>query len=340
MDARATRRGIPAGVIWAGFGVLAWAALTILTGGSAAHADEQDGGPLDGLTGLVSNTVSTVTAPVAPVVTQVVAPVVTAVVAPVQQAVPAVVSTVTQTVAQVPVVGPVAAPVVKTVTDTAQAVVAPVTGVLTGAPVSTITKPIVDAVTGLPIVGDLVDDLGVPRVVDDVAGVVDDTTGLVGGIVEGTIPPVLEALEPQTPVIPGEPGTPGTPGGTDAGSSAQPGESAATVDAALATATGIAPASAQDRGGLRGIPGVPSSAGAPAGPQNGAPSPSNDPASAPPGAPVSPSSSAGSGGGSAAAAARISDDGIPLLRAVEQDSGAPDDALPASPVADTDVSPD
>ena len=82
MDARATRRGISAGVFWGGIGVLALTTLAVLFAGGSAHADEQEDGPLDGLTTLVSETVSTVTTPVAPVVTQVVAPVVTQVVAP------------------------------------------------------------------------------------------------------------------------------------------------------------------------------------------------------------------------------------------------------------------
>ena len=77
MDVRATRRGTPAVVFWGGIGVLAWATLTVLLSGGSAHADDQEDGPLDGLTSLVGNTVSAVTAPVAPIVTEVVAPAVT-----------------------------------------------------------------------------------------------------------------------------------------------------------------------------------------------------------------------------------------------------------------------
>ena len=88
MNAQATRRGLPAIALWGGVGALAWAAITVLTGGSAAHADEEsDPSLLGGVTTLVSETVSsvgdTVTAVTKPVVTQVVKPVVTQVVAPV-----------------------------------------------------------------------------------------------------------------------------------------------------------------------------------------------------------------------------------------------------------------
>ncbi|EDV5156916.1 hypothetical protein XS42_004591, partial [Salmonella enterica subsp. enterica] len=45
VDTRATRRGVPAVALWGGFGALAWAALTVLTGGGSAQADEQPNGP-------------------------------------------------------------------------------------------------------------------------------------------------------------------------------------------------------------------------------------------------------------------------------------------------------
>ncbi len=154
-------------------------------------------GPLDGLTSLVSNTVSAVTAPVAPIVTEVVAPVVTQVVAPVQQAVPAVVATVTAPVVDAPVVGPAVAPVVHAVTETTTAVVAPVTDVLTGAPVSQITDPILDTVSGIPVVGGARLRPRPDLRGGDVVGVVDDTTALLGNVTNETIPPVLEALDPN-----------------------------------------------------------------------------------------------------------------------------------------------
>lgn len=334
MDARATRRGVPAGVIWGGLGVLLWSAFAIFNGG-AAHADESDDGPLDGLTSLVGQTVTSVTEPVvtqvvAPVVTQVVAPVVQTVVAPAQQAAPPVVKAVTQTAAAVPVVGPAAAPVVIAVADTAQAVTTPVTDLLTDSPVAQITDPILDAVTGLPVVGGLVDDLGVSGVVRDVVGVVDDATGLIGGVASETLPPALEALDPVTPDTDVVPSTPPSPAVTDAASTASTivtsGKGAENAPAALAR-TSIGASVPPPVVGLNDDA-TPADL-----PADGAPG-------APPGTPASPTSSAGPGGASSYAHARLSDSGVPPLRAWERAAGASDDALPASPVADTDVSPD
>jgi len=236
------------------------------------------------------------------------------------------VSTVTQTVASVPVVGPATAPVVQAVSHTAQGVVAPVTDLLTDAPVTQITDPILDAVTGLPIVGGLVDDLGVRGLVDDVVGVVDDTAGVIGGVTEETVPPILEALDPALPGT-GSPFEPGTPDGVLAahylvttGASGAPGASDSGSSPAL-SAQPVAPAEASavvvgERGAPESGPG------------------------APPGGPVAPTSSAGSGGVSSSAHARLSDTVAPPLHAWERAGGASDDALPSSPVADTDVSPD
>lgn len=332
MDARATRRGVPAGVIWGGLGVLLWSALAIFNGGTA-HADETDQGPLDGLTSLVGDTVSSVATPVvtqvvAPVVTEVVAPVVQTVVAPVQKAAPAVVKTVTQTVAAVPVVGPATAPVVKTVTETAQAVTAPITDALSDSPVSQITRPILDVVSGLPLVGGLVDDLGVTGVVRDVVSVVDQTTGIVGGVVDQTVPPVLEALDPTTP-----------------GSAPESAEPPAAPMSAVATAVSVAAAPAVGTGtsalppffelapppqAVAALGGDPTSSDAPADRSPGGP----------PGAPVPPTSSAGPGGATSYAQARVSESGVPPLHAWERVAGPSDDVLPTSPVADADVSPD
>jgi hypothetical protein len=333
VDARATRRGVPAVVIWGALGVLAWATFTMLLGGGSAHADEEDDGPLDGLTSLVSDTVSAVTAPVKPVVTKVVAPVVTQVVAPVQKAAPAVVETVTKTVSKTPVVGPVTAPVVHAVTETAASVVTPVTEVLTDAPVSQITDPILDTVAGIPVVGGLVKDLGVISAVDDVVGVVDDTTALLGGVTNQTVPPVLEALDPTTPV----PG-PGAGGIIDAPSAPSP----ADLTTASPSTSASVPSSVSWSSGFEGaLPSAsaPTDEAVEAG-DSPALAPTGTPSGSPPGAPVPASSSAGPGGGSGAAHARLSDVNPAPLRAGERTSGATDDVLPASPVADTDVSPD
>lgn len=331
MDVRATRRGTPAVVFWGGIGVLAWATLTVLLSGGTAHADDQEDGPLDGLTSLVSNTVSAVTAPVAPIVTEVVAPVVTQVVAPVQQAVPAVVTTVTAPVVNAPVVGPAVAPVVHAVTETTTAVVAPVTDVLTGAPVSQITDPILDTVSGIPVVGGLASDLGLISAVDDVVGVVDDTTALLGNVTSETIPPVLEALDPTSP----EPGE-GPASITEPAVTTTPTVISAEDIATMppATSTALPPAGSSHPSAL------PAANGATGAGDDTTRVPTDPPPSSPPGSTVPASSSAGPGGGSGASPARLSDANSSPLRAGERTSGASDDELPSSPVADTDVSPD
>ncbi|WP_308162103.1 hypothetical protein [Microbacterium sp. ISL-59] len=333
MDVPATRRGVPAVVLWGGVGAIAWATLTLFFGGGSAHADEQQDGPLDGLTSIVSETVSAVTAPVTPVVTKVVAPVVTKVVAPVQKAVPAVVETVTNTVAKTPVVGPVTAPVVHAVTETVDAVVAPVTEVLTVSPVAQITDPILDTVAGVPVVGELVTDLGLVTAVTDVVGVVDDTTALLGEVTNGTVPPVLEALDPTTPDP--TPGTgavdPPVPPSTVAASVAQ------VTSSPILGASGAA--SARASGASFSAADLVSHESAPAR-EDTATALTGTPSGSPPGTPVPASSSAGPGGGSSPAHARLSDVDPAPLRAGERTSGASDDVLPSSPVADTDVSPD
>jgi hypothetical protein len=318
-------------------GALAWAALTVVVGGGSAQADEHSGTPLlDGVTSLVSETVSTVgdtvAAVTAPVVTQVVQPVVTQVSQPVQQAAPAVVQSVTETVAAVPVAGPATAPVVTAVGDTAQAVVEPVGELLQAAPVAQVVQPLTDAVTRVPVVGDLLTDLGAVQLIDSVVGIADDTTGLVVGVVlDDTVTPVIEALAPATPATDG---------------SVLEGPHAAAVGiltrepASLAVAAPPA-TSANDRSTLGdGIPsGYPS---APA-TDDAATADTESPASQgglPLGAPVTPSSSATSGGASPLAHARLSDVAASPLRAWERLSGASDDVLPTSLISDTDVSPD
>ncbi|WP_350350706.1 hypothetical protein ABS642_14895 [Microbacterium sp. A8/3-1] len=328
MNVRATRRGIPTAVKWGGLVALAWATLTVVAGGGSAHADESDG-PLDGLTSIVSETVSAVTTPVvsdvvAPVVTQVVAPAVTAVIAPVQQEAPVVVDTVATAVTQVPIVGAVAAPIVQAVAQTAEGVVAPVTDALTHSPVAQIADPILDAVTGLPILGDLVDDLGAADLVRGLIGVVDGATGVIGEAGGETLPPILEPLDP-TASVPPAPGTPGTSSAAQLASATASALYLQATTPALASASPVVPATIP-----RGTVSERGASDAPSGPSSGAP----------PGGPGTPSSFAGSGGGSHSAHARVSDVGASPLRAWERAAGASDDALPTSPVFATDVSPD
>lgn len=329
MNAQATRRGVPAVALWGGVGALAWAAITVLTGGSSAHADEQsDPSLLSGVGSLVTQTVTTVgdtvtavtqpvvTEVVAPVVTQVVAPVVTHVTAPVQQAVTPVV----ETVSEVPVVGPAAAPVVEVVADTAQDVVAPVAGLLQDAPVSQIIAPVQGVVAAVPLIGSLVDQLGVNTIVTSLVGVLDDTTAIVGGVVENTVPPVLEALTPSI-ADSAEPGV--AVAATSPGGAALRATTPPSISALQGTALSAHPSAASSTGPATSVPFVVNGSSAP--PVPGGP------------APVS---SVGSGGASALSHARTSDVGFSPLRAVERTSGASDDVLPTSLVADTDVSPD
>ncbi|KJQ52637.1 hypothetical protein [Microbacterium sp. SA39] len=337
MDARATRRGVPAVVIWGGFGALAWAALTVLTGGGSAYADEANG-PLDGLTSTVEETVTAVAAPVvnqvvAPVVTQVAAPVVQAVTAPVQQAAPPVVAAVAKPVTQAVAQVPVAAPVVQAVAPTVQAVVETGTDLLIDSPASHVVDPIMDAVTGLPIVGEVVEDLGTRDLVDSVVDVVDDVTGVIGGVVDATVPPIVDGIDPALP-DPALPGTvlPVAGGSSDPGSSSSLTQLSATASGSSVYAT--VPALATQPVAPASIPTVVIG-------ERGAPGASSDaPSGAPPGAPVSPTSSAGPGGGASSAFARLGDVGVDPLRAWDRVTGPSDDALPGSPVADTDNSPD
>jgi hypothetical protein len=342
VSARATRRGVPAVVIWGGFSALAWAALTVLTGGVSAHADES-GGPLDGLTSTVDETVTAVTAPVvtqvvASVVTQAAAPVVQAVTAPVQQAAPPVVAAVTEPVTQAVAQVPVVAPVVHAVAPTVQAVVEAGTDLLTDSPATHVVDPILDAVTGLPIVGGIVENSGTRDLVDSVVDVVDDVTGVIGGVVDETVPPILGRVDPAVPgtALPGtelpDTASPGTDPSSDPKALNDPAQLFATASGSSVLAT---------------VPALPTQPVAPASNstvmvgERGAPGASSDvPSGAPPGSPVAPTSSAGPGGAASSAFARLGDVGVHPLRAWERVTGASDDALPGSPVADTDNSPD
>lgn len=339
MDARATRRGIPAVVIWGGLGALAWAALTVLTGGSQAHADEQSKGPVDGATSLVSHTLDAVTEPVAPVVTTVVAPVVKAAVAPVQQTAPAVVAPVVRTVVNAPVVGDVVAPAADVVVEAAKPVVRAVTDTVEGAPSSQVVDPIVDAVTELPVVGELAEDLGVVDAVDDLTGMLDDTTDIVGGVVDETVPPVLGTTDPGAPITPVVP-VPTDPEEIIGSPDAVGGPARAGTSVAGTTSLWSRLLDARGSGAAAPSGGALAPAATADDPRAGAVS--DAPSGTPPTGPVlsSASASAASGAGSSSTAARISDGGILPVPAGAGMAGAVDDDIPSSPVTGTDVSPD
>ncbi|MEV7610309.1 hypothetical protein AB0N61_12590 [Microbacterium sp. NPDC089320] len=378
MNAQATRRGLPAVALWGGLGALAWATVTIFTGGSSAHADDgSHDSLLDGVSSIVSETVSTVeetvtsaTSPIVapaapvvtdvvqpvvtevvqPVVTQVVAPAVTHVVKPVQQAAPPVVEQITETVAQVPVVGPPASAIIDTAGDTAEAVVTPVTDLIDGSPVAEIVAPVKDVIAELPIVGGVVDDLGVLPVIDDVvdvatpivdrvvpivdtvAPIVDTVAPIVDTVVETTLPPVIGVVTPSRP------GSPGSAADSSPQGTAPLGSIPDVVDSSagghFAPSRHLIPAASA-------VP-VSQAVASDAGPETGAPASDGEhfPSAPPAGAPSAPTSSAGSSGASSFTPARLGDVGAPALHGVERTPGAPDDVLPTSLVADTDVSPD
>ncbi|UYO97102.1 hypothetical protein OED01_16105 [Microbacterium sp. M28] len=359
---------------WAGFTLLAGG------GSAQASEDDPDAptGPLTALvtttTEKVATTVTQVTAPVVtaiapvttavqpvtrpavevvkPVVTQVVAPVVTDVVkpvvtdvvqpvvpaatAPVTATVPPALESATDTVADAPVVGDVAAPVLETVSDAVADVSGPIIGLFDDEPVSRIVDPLVDTITGLPIVGDIIVDSGVGSVVDSTTAIVDETTATIGNALDGSAQGVVDGLDPTTPAGPGtRPGLP-TVAGPDSAlalfapvagvaapmlTSHAPSDGARSVasEQLSALAAPTAGAHAVASGGSDGVP----ASDSPISPQGS-----------------TPTSSAGHGGGSPTDGARVSDASDGPHRAWMLTTADPDDDVPSSPVADTDVSPD
>jgi hypothetical protein len=163
-------------VALSGAGVaLAWLILSLLFGGSGAHAAETDPhpSPLGAVTDLVGSTVSTVTSTA------------TQVVSGGGDAVGQLVGGVTSAVASVPVVG---APVSHTVAAAGTVVSAATQTVGTvatdaGHAVSATTAAVAPVVADLPLVGGVVRGLGVDDAVTSVGGTLDHTLGTVGGLV-------------------------------------------------------------------------------------------------------------------------------------------------------------
>lgn len=339
--ATAESRRIPHGVVWGAFGVLAWAAFSILTGGGSAHADDESVSPLGELAGVVSSTLDDTVAPVVePVVVEVVTPVVQKVAAPVvkpvvQKVVTPVVEKVVTPVAQtVPVVDAIA----PAVSDTADAVVDPVTDVLQESPLSQTTAPVLSAVADVPVVGKVLDDLGVTTGVTAIVDAVDATTGLLGDAVDNTVAPIVDDLDLTSP----------TPIGTLAPIApvdSAPGNVPVGLDLLVAVVAdeGVVPSRASSAFATDGLafaafyaatasadPGVDDTS---------VPTTPAKAAHAPP-ASTAPTSSAGNGGGHMGDGAQFRANRLEPLRAWTRMHEAPDDELPSSPVADTDVSPD
>lgn len=340
MSTTASRR-ISAGVAWGAFAVLAWAALTLLTSTGPAHADDEADGPVDRLTSLVGSTVGAGAELVSDVVTETVVPAVEHVAPVVTEAVPAAVEPVAQSVSQtveaIPVVRdvvpPVLTPVTEKVAETATEVTAPVTELLQDAPVSKVTDPLLDAVSEIGIVGDVLDDLSVTDAVTDISRTVDATTGALGRTVSDAVPPVLDTIDEVVPTVP-DASVPGEPVRDESTLAPAPAAASAVavVSAAASRATdtsmltfdtvSAAPTAAVAEVGTSGEPADPVGA-----------------AHAPPGSPA-PSSSAGHGGAHVGEAARPGGESADALRAWKHQLGATDDVLPCSPVSEADVSPD
>lgn len=322
--------------LWGALFVLAWGLLSAVFAGGEARADDETPAPLSGLTSLVGDTLGDVVTPVAKAATSTVEHVA----APVVSTVEKVVAKTTTTVASVPVVGAPTAQVVAKTGETVSNVTQAVDDVVASAPVSAIVTPVTDAVSSVPVLGAVVDGLGATDLVDELATGVDGVLDVVPPVIDSTVTPVVDALQP------------GIPGSDDSGlpepelplgdSAIAPDVDSAAVPAAefrleaVATLTPTAqPAASAPRVVPRGSIVVPPDAGA----QQSAPSRDlpGGPASAPG---VSPASAAGSGGSASGATSDR-----PASARVDIDAswrtGIPSDAaLPASPAGGTDVSPD
>ncbi|MBN7794061.1 hypothetical protein [Microbacterium esteraromaticum] len=332
MSVEASRRRVPAVILWGGLVVLAWAALTVLVGSGDAHADDDDSTPLSGLSSLVTGAVTEVVDPVV----EKAAEAVVAVTDPVVESAQQVVTKTAKTVASVPVVGSTASDALGTVSQTVSSTTDAVTDVVSDAPVSSVLRPITDTVREVPVVGEVLDDLGATDLLDDSAGAVDGVVDKLAPVVNGTVPPVVDALDPQHPTGPTpDVGEPALPTGPDA---VLPDDTAADATADATPAIAL-PTNDAHRTPWSGGPNPRASSGdATTTTAAGIEHPKQS--SAPPPGLVPASSAAGTGGsaggGPAAvhlSASHLHDSGV--------SAGPPaDSALPPSPVGDTDVSPD
>lgn len=341
---------------------LGWAALSVFLGSSPAHAADSPGllgGLGDTVTGATSAVVTTVSdlvlpaaAPADPAATPASDPV-QSVVAAVTSPLPDLAATVSDAVQTsvtaavdhvdaIPVVGPPVATAtshtVNGMTGTVGDAVAPVTAILGSAPAAAITTPVSQTISGIPVVGDLLGRLGIEPLLGHVSGTVDGALGSVGAVLTGAVPPGTGIIPgPGSPGIPGIPGIPlfPAPGGNSAAAAdllppaVIPGNPAAARSpwsVPVGSVVNSARASA-----------APSSHPADAPPAN--PSRGPDTTAVPPGSAGGSSSSAGQGDGSSSPAAVSIDDAAGDTRGTAHTSGT-DDALPSSPVYDTDVAPD
>lgn len=109
-------------------------------------------------------------------------------------------------VAPAPVAEPVSA-VVETVGEVTEPVIQPVAEVVTGGVVESITTPVIDLVTEVPVVGTVVTGIGADDAVTDLSSTADRTLGSVVDAVSDTgesvgLPPVAPAAPDIDPVTP------------------------------------------------------------------------------------------------------------------------------------------
>lgn len=348
---------------------LGWAALSVLFGTSTAQASEtappQDPAHGSSLLSTVTGTVADVVAPVENVVTQTVGTVTDLVApSPADTAAPNPVpeesapSPVPDTAvsdagavaadagAAVSSTAPAAAPVVASVADAASAVttqvvhtvVDPVIDGLQAHPVTAVTAPVIDTTRGLPVVGGVLDGLGILPLLSTTTGGVDEIVGTVGGTVGAVIGGTTSVLSPPiVPITPLVPTAPAGDQGTDPPSATSPrGTTLPTLSMGYLAATGTS--SAAEGAATGSHPNVPSprtsgGAGSPTGPSG--PQPWNQGRED---VGTAGASNASAGSSPLFFVATRSASGPSLAPGVS--AGVHDDDLPSSPVFGTDVSPD
>jgi hypothetical protein len=294
----------------------AWIALSLLVGLGSGYAqaaeNDDDEGLLGAVTSIVDRTTSTATNTVATVTTgvaKVVNTVVSVAPAPVQKPVQQVVATVGTTVA--------------TVTR-------PVADASASGVVGTVTKPVVETVSQVPIVGEVASAAGLDDAVDSLTGSADDT---LAGVTESVVETAAGLARPPRadgPELPALPAVPGLEGGWMVGS-ASPDASDFALREGLAEASGFFFSNALGRGAAvpavgTVTPGAPADAGDPLTPAGGLCPPS--------------AASSGPGGAGSGAWAFVALGPLAALRAWGRRAGPEDDRVPAAPAGSTDVSPD
>ncbi|GEM_PF-3029388 len=339
MHAETGDRRISAVHLWGALFVLMWAVVVAFFAGGEARADDERPAPASGLTSLVGDTLSGVATPVVKTVEKAATPV--------AETVGKAVSKTTTAVASVPVIGePVTATVTKT-SETVAKVTETVEKVVSSAPVTAVVTPVTGVVRSVPVVGSVVDALGVPELVDETASGVDEILDVVAPVVGSTVDPVIDGLQPNSPSAQ-EPGRPSVDvplrpidEPSDSGPlSEAPAPSITEATAVDASATAAPSTSALTLGGapmalapeVTLTHEVAAQSPVPAHRTGSAPEPALGTAA--------PTSAAGSGGHSPGA--NSDSPAAPgLSDSISARAGVPADAaLPPSPAGSTDVSPD